>query len=204
MTRDCTELVTHMEQMGVFQTQRQVVAPGQRSSKRADVCAEDCGWHGFVAHGRRLMELRAARRRGAAAVAALPAVQPDPGLAIGDVAVSDPHARACLTAAASRHHGCTALRESAKRSRHGEDVRRAGNTFTPIVFSTYGGMGRDAEAWFRGAISVAKVEVPEHVRRSGDEERIAEYEQWARAELSSAWRRRWSVCLHRGNARADP
>ena len=93
------------------------------------------------------------------------------------------------------------MRESAKRSRHGEDVRRAGNTFTPIVFSTYGGMGRDAEAWFRGAVSVAKVEVPEHVRRSGDEERIAEYELWARAELSSAWRRRWSVCLHRGNAR---
>ena len=28
-----------------------------------------------------------------------------------------------------------------------------------------------------------------------------EYERWARAELASAWRRRMSVCLHRGNAR---
>ena len=93
------------------------------------------------------------------------------------------------------------MRESAKRSRHGEDVRRAGNTFTPLVFSTYGGMGRDMEAWFRGAIAVAEVEVPEHVRRGGDEARIEEYVQWARAELASAWRRRLSVCLHRGNAR---
>ena len=57
-------------------------------------------------------------------------------------------------------------------------MRRAGNTFTPLVFSTYGGMGRDMEAWFRGAISVAEVEVPEHVRRGGDEARIEEYVQW--------------------------
>ena len=152
-----------------------------------------------MAHGRRLMEDRAAKRRGGQP-ASTP-VRPDPGMAVGDVAVSDPHARAYVTASASRHHGCTALRESAKRSRHGEDVRRAGNTFTPLVFSTYGGMGRDMEAWFRGAISVAEVEVPEHVLRGGDEARIEEYVQWARAELASAWRRRLSVCLHRGNAR---
>ena len=146
------------------------------------------------------MEERASRRMGGAAVAR-PPVQPDPGLAIGDVAVSDPHASAYVAAAASRRHGCTALRESAKRSRHGEDVRRAGNTFTPLVFSTYGGMGREMEAWFRGAIATAQVEVPEHVQRGGHEERIEEYVRWARAELASAWRRRMSVCLHRGNAR---
>ena len=80
-------------------------------------------------------------------------------------------------------------------------MRRAGNTFTPLVFSTYGGLGRDLEAWIRGAISVAEVEVPEHIRRSGHEERIAEYERWMRAELGATWRRRLSVCLHRGNAR---
>ena len=93
------------------------------------------------------------------------------------------------------------MRESAKRSRHREDVRRAGNTFTPLVFSTYGGMGQDMEAWLRGAIAVAEVEVPEFVLRTGDQERIEEHQRWLRAELAATWRRRLSVCLHRGNAR---
>ena len=88
-------------------------------------------------------------------------VVPDPGLAIGDVAVSDPHAPAYLSAAASRPLGCAERRESAKRARHEEDVRRAGNTFTPLVLETYGAMGPGAEAWFRGCIAVAEIQRPE-------------------------------------------
>ena len=42
--------------------------------------------------------------------------------------------------------------------RHEEDVRRAGNTFTPLVLETYGAMGPGAEAWFRGCIAVAEIQ----------------------------------------------
>ena len=160
------------------------------------MCAPDAGTGGFVARGRRSMEERRDRRRGAVA---RPPVVPDPGLAIGDVAVSDPHAPAYLSAAASRPLGCAERRESAKRSRHAEDVRRAGNTFTPLVLETYGGMGPGAEAWFRGCIAVAELQRPEWAEE--DEEMGMEWERWARAQLSADWQRRISVTLQRGNAR---
>ena len=85
------------------------------------------------------------RRSGGVAPRPRPA---DPGMAIGDVAVSDPHAPAYLSAAARGPRGCVALRESAKRSRHEADVVRAGGHFVPLVYDTYGTMGEGAEAWF--------------------------------------------------------
>ena len=112
MTRECTRLVVHSEVTGVFGEQRQHQAQGQRSQKRADVCASDAGTSGFVARGRRAMEEWRDRRRGRGP-AARPRVVPDPGLAIGDVAVSDPHAPAYVSAAASRPLGCAERRESA-------------------------------------------------------------------------------------------
>ena len=194
MTRECTRLVVHSEVTGVFSTERQQVAPGQRSRKRADVCASDAGTCGFVARGRRAMEERRDRR-----TTPRPPVVPDPGLAIGDVAVSDPHAPAYLSAAASRPLGCAERRESAKRARHEEDVRRAGNTFTPLVLETYGAMGPGAEAWFRGCIAVAEIQRPEWLEEG--EEASQEWERWARAQLSADWQQRISVTLQRGNAR---
>ena len=91
----------------------------------------------------------------------------------------------CSFEAALRPLGCAERRESAKRSRHAEDVRRAGNTFTPLVLETHGGMGPGAEAWFRGCIAVAELQRPEWVEE--DEEMGMEWERWARAQLSSDW-----------------
>ena len=65
-------------------------------------------------------------------------------MAIGDVAVSDPHAPAYLSAAARGPRGCVAVRESAKRSRHEADVVRTGGHFVPLVYDTYGTMGEGA------------------------------------------------------------
>ena len=175
------------------------MAPGQRSRKRANVCASDAGTCGFVlcrpwaeSHG---------GEEGSAHDAAPPccALVPDPGLAIGDVAASDPHAPAYLSAAASRPLGCAERRESAKRARHEEDVRRAGNTFTPLVLETYGAMGPGAEAWFRGCIAVAEIQRPEWLEEG--QEATQEWERWARAQLSANWQRRISITLQRGNAR---
>ena len=70
------------------------------------------------------------------------------------------------------------MRGSAKRSQHAEDVRRGGNTFTPLVLETYGGMGPGAEAWFRGCIAVAELQRPEWLEE--DEEMGMEWERWAR------------------------
>ena len=61
-------------------------------------------------------------------------------------------------------------------------------------------MGRDAEIWFRGLIAVAHIEPPEWLAGADDEE-LEEYDRWARARLSSDWRRRMSVALQKGNAR---
>ena len=74
-----------------------------------------------------------------------------------------------------------------------------GNTFTPLVLETYGGMGPGAEAWFRGCIAVAELQRPEWVEE--DEEMGMEWERWARAQLSADWQRRISITLQRGNAR---
>ena len=76
----------------------------------------------------------------------------------------------------------TERRESAKRSRHAEDVRRGGNTLTPLVLETYGGMGPGAEAWFRGCIAVAELQRPEWLEE--DEEMGMEWERWARAQAA--------------------
>ena len=92
------------------------------------------------------------------------------------------------------------MRESAKRSRHQADVVRAGGHFVPLVFETYGAMGEGAEIWFRGLIAVAHIEPPEWLAGADDEE-LEEYDRWARARLSSDWRRRMSVALQKGNAR---
>ena len=197
MARDCTGCVVHTEQTGVFTTARQVAAPHERSQKRADVAVEDCGHHGFVARGREVVRRR--RERGGRGVARRPH-QADPGMAIGDVAVSDPHAPTYLSAASSRPLGCAALRESAKRSRHEADVVRAGGHFVPLVYETYGAMGREAEVWFRGLIAVAHIEPPEWMAGAEAPE-LEEYDRWARAQLSADWRRRMSVALQRGNAR---
>ena len=112
MARECTGCVVHTELTGVFTTERMVVQPGQRSRKRADVAVEDCGRHGFVARGRDAIDSR--RSGGGAARAARQPRAADPGMAIGDVAVSDPHAPAYLSAAARGPRGCVAVRESAR------------------------------------------------------------------------------------------
>ena len=110
------------------------------------------------------------RRGGIGARLRAPLLCPTPGwlMPIGDVAVSDPHAPAYLSAAASRPLGCAERRESAKRARHEEDVRRAGNTFTPLVLETYGALGSGAEAWFRGCIAVAGIQRPEWLEEGQD------------------------------------
>ena len=78
-------------------------------------------------------------------------------------------------------------------------MRRAGNTFTPLVLETYGAMGPGAEAWFRGCIAVAEIQRPEWLEEG--EEASQEWERWARAQLSADWQQRISVTLQRGNAR---
>ena len=199
MARELSGCVTHIEQTGVFTTERMAVAAGQRTRKRADVAVEDCGRHGFVARGRDAIERRRSRRSGGVAPRPRPA---DPGMAIGGVAVSDPHAPAYLSAAARGPRGCVALRESAKRSRHEADVVRAGGHFVPLVYDTYGTMGEGAEAWFRGLVAVAPIEPPEWMAASGaSSEDIADWERHARAQLAADWRRRLSITLQRGNAR---
>ena len=77
---------------------------------------------------------------------------------------------------------------------------RAGGHFVPLVYETYGAMGREAEVWFRGLIAVAHIEPPEWMAGAEAPE-LEEYDRWARAQLSADWRRRMSVALQRGNAR---
>ena len=83
------------------------------------------------------------------------------------------------------------MRKSAKRSRHGADVVRAGGHFVPLVYDTYGTMGEEAEAWVRGLIAVATIEQPEWMLACGaGETEMMEWDRWARAQLGADWSRR--------------
>ena len=73
-----------------------------------------------------------------------------------DMAVSEPLAPAYLSAAQTPL-GCAAKREEAKDLGHLADVTRAGNTFVPCVFESFGAMGARGTTWFRSLVDVAEV-----------------------------------------------
>ena len=97
--------------------------------------------------------------------------------------------------AAQRPLGCAVLREQHKESKHGADVRGAGNSFVPWVFETYGAMGPRGRDLFQQFVAEAEFAT------DGEEELTEEQERWLRAGLSYQWQQLFSVALQRANAR---
>ena len=106
-----------------------------------------------------------------------------------DWAVSAPHAPTYLAGSISPLATAVA-REQSKESKHGADVRDAGNTFTPAVLESYGAMGPRLRAWFQRMIDAAAVQAEDEREEAA-----------MRGRLSEEWQRRISMALQRGNAR---
>ena len=87
------------------------------------------------------------------------------------------------------------MREDSKESRHGDDVKRAGNTFTPVVWETHGALGARGQAWFRGMVAAKELVGEDGAPLLGDADR------YARAAYSHRWQQQFAVTLQRGNAR---
>ena len=113
---------------------------------------------------------------------------------MADFAVSDVHGPTYLQAA-QEPLGCAGVREASKEARHGEDVRRAGNTFVPVVWETHGALGGRGQAWFK-----TMVDARELVGEDGDP-LLGDAMVWARAAYSHRWQQLFAVALQRGNAR---
>lgn len=109
--------------------------------------------------------------------------------------MSSPDAPAYIRAA-QEPLGTATIREQAKESRHGGDVRAAGHDFTPLVYETYGAEGVRCTEWHREMVAAATM-----VDEATGDPLIGDAEHWARATLGWTWARRRSVALQRGNAR---
>ena len=142
LAKRCTGGVVHTELLGVF---------GDGSgSKRGDCCIEDMGRSGFG--GQTVAGVRQGLGQG--------------GLEVCDLAVSHTHALSYVDAA-QRPLGCASKREGCKESEHGGHVRSRGNSFTPVVFESYGALGARGMEVFQQLVSMADIQAdsPEEVAR---------------------------------------